>query len=107
MIQQIEAVYEDGLLRPSHPLQLAQHERVRILVLPEGDDELFDPDFAMDESPDTAPSLSEAEHLRERTTPGLTAATPIREKNLRWLLGWQSFVFCPSHAEPRRGSATR
>ena len=59
MIQQIEAVYEDGLLRPSHPLQLAQHERVRILVLPEGDDELFDPDFAMDESPDTAPSLEE------------------------------------------------
>ncbi len=59
MIQQIEAVYEDGLLRPCHPLQLAQHERVRILVLPEGDDELFDPDFAIDEDLDTAPSLEE------------------------------------------------
>ena len=59
MIQQIEAVYEDGLLRPSHPLQLAQHERVRLLVLTEGDDELFDPDFAMDENPGAAPSLEE------------------------------------------------
>lgn len=59
MIQQIEAVYEDGLLRPSQPLQLAQHERVRLLVLPEGDDELFDPDFAIDENPDTPPSLEE------------------------------------------------
>ncbi|MCX7421593.1 MAG: antitoxin family protein [Planctomycetia bacterium] len=59
MMQQIEAIYEDGILRPSQPLQLAQHERVQILVLPKGDDDLFDSDFAMDQNPDLAPSLEE------------------------------------------------
>ena len=59
MMQPIEAIYEDGILRPSQPLQLAQHERVQILVLPRGDDDLFDFDFAMDQNPDLAPSLEE------------------------------------------------
>jgi predicted DNA-binding antitoxin AbrB/MazE fold protein len=30
----IEAVYENGILRPIHPLPLADHERVMITVEP-------------------------------------------------------------------------
>jgi predicted DNA-binding antitoxin AbrB/MazE fold protein len=45
MIQQIDAVYENGLLRPSQSLRLAEHERVRITVVTDDDDELLDDNF--------------------------------------------------------------
>lgn len=32
MVQQVEAVYENGLLRPLEPLNLADSQRVRITV---------------------------------------------------------------------------
>ena len=45
MIQQIDAVYENGVLRPTQPLPFAEHERVRVTVVPDGDEDLLDQDF--------------------------------------------------------------
>lgn len=50
MIQQIDAIYENGLLRPSQPLRLAEHERVQVLIVPQGEDDLIDRDFTIDTS---------------------------------------------------------
>ena len=32
MLQSVEAIYEDGVLKPLEPLQLAEHQRVRVSV---------------------------------------------------------------------------
>jgi predicted DNA-binding antitoxin AbrB/MazE fold protein len=32
----VEAVYEDGVLKPAHPLPLQEHERVTVTVAPAG-----------------------------------------------------------------------
>jgi predicted DNA-binding antitoxin AbrB/MazE fold protein len=32
MVQRIDAVYENGLLRPLEPLQLSEHERVSVTI---------------------------------------------------------------------------
>ena len=45
MIQQIDAVYENGVLRPTQPLRLSEHERVRVTVVPKGDEDLPEQDF--------------------------------------------------------------
>lgn len=45
MIQQIDAVYENGVLRPTQPLRLSEHERIRVTVVPEVDEDLLDQDF--------------------------------------------------------------
>jgi predicted DNA-binding antitoxin AbrB/MazE fold protein len=45
MIQQIDAVYENGVLRPTQPLRLSEHERFRVTVIPEVDEDLLDHDF--------------------------------------------------------------
>jgi predicted DNA-binding antitoxin AbrB/MazE fold protein len=34
MTRTVEAVYEDGVLKPSQPLPLREHERVRLTVQP-------------------------------------------------------------------------
>lgn len=31
----VEAIYENGVLRPKQPLQLKEHEKVRITIQPE------------------------------------------------------------------------
>lgn len=59
MIQQIDAVYEDGLLRPSQPLSLAEHERVRIMVIPHGHDDLLDDNFEISDESSVPASLEE------------------------------------------------
>ena len=41
----MELVYENGVLRPTQPLRLAEHERFRITVVPDGDEDLLDQDF--------------------------------------------------------------
>ena len=33
---EIEAVYEDGVLKPKHPLPLQEHQRVKVVVRDEG-----------------------------------------------------------------------
>jgi predicted DNA-binding antitoxin AbrB/MazE fold protein len=35
MAEIVTAVYEQGVLRPLHPLELKEHQRVRLQVLPE------------------------------------------------------------------------
>ena len=32
----IEATYENGVLKPSHPLPLKEHERVEVIIKPKG-----------------------------------------------------------------------
>ncbi len=59
MIQQIDAVYENGLLRPSRSLQLAEHERVRIMVVTDDHDDLLDDDFAAGREFDADVSLED------------------------------------------------
>ena len=59
MIQQIDAVYENGLLRPSQSLQLAENERVRITVVTDDHDDLLDDDFAAGREFDADVSLED------------------------------------------------
>ena len=58
MIQQFDAVYENGLLRPSHPLQLAEQERVHVLIISPDDDDLLDREFTI-EAEDVPVELAE------------------------------------------------
>jgi predicted DNA-binding antitoxin AbrB/MazE fold protein len=37
-MQEIPAIYENGVLRPLEPLQLAEHQRVRVSIAPEVSD---------------------------------------------------------------------
>ena len=59
MIQQFDAVYENGILRPSQLLHLAEHERVRIMVLTDGQDELLDESFGVGDESDATPRLED------------------------------------------------
>lgn len=59
MIQQIDAIYENGLLRPSQSLRLAEHERVRITVVTGDHDDLLDDNFAVGQDFDADVSLEE------------------------------------------------
>ena len=59
MIQQVDAVYENGLLRPSQSLRLAEHERVRITVVTDDHDDLLDDNFAVGQEFDASVSLAE------------------------------------------------
>ena len=44
MRQQIDAIYENGLLRPLEPLQLAEHQRVSVTVEAPADSPWMDRD---------------------------------------------------------------
>jgi predicted DNA-binding antitoxin AbrB/MazE fold protein len=63
MSKQIEAIYENGVLRPLEPLDLDEYQRVTITVADEGEGEedLFDPAFTRwcAEQSHNAPSLEE------------------------------------------------
>ena len=59
MIQQFDAVYENGILRPSQLLHLAEHERVRIMVMTGDQDELLDDNFGVGHESDATPSLED------------------------------------------------
>jgi predicted DNA-binding antitoxin AbrB/MazE fold protein len=46
MSKQIEAIYENGVLRPLEPLKLDEHQRVTVTIAEEsGEEDLFDPAF--------------------------------------------------------------
>ena len=45
MIVHIDAVYENGVLRPLEPLALAENERVRVAVHSTTEEDLLDRDF--------------------------------------------------------------
>ena len=63
MSKQIEAIYENGVLRPLEPLDLDESQRVTITIADEGEGEkdLFDPAFTRwcAEQSRNAPSLEE------------------------------------------------
>jgi len=63
MSKQIEAIYENGVLRPLEPLGLDEHQRVTITIAEEGtgEEDLFDPAFTRwcAEQSRNAPSLEE------------------------------------------------
>ncbi len=59
MIQQIDAVYENGVLRPTQLLRLAEHERVHITVVTDDHDDLLDDNFLAGREFDAAPSLED------------------------------------------------
>ena len=63
MSKQIEAIYENGVLRPLAPLSLDEHQRVTITITEESreDEDLFDPAFTQwcAEQSHDAPSLEE------------------------------------------------
>ena len=42
MVQQVEAIYENGILRPLHPLNLKESEHVQLSVSPKVPDALDD-----------------------------------------------------------------
>ena len=45
MAKHIEAIYEDGVLRPLEPLILPNRERVRLTITKAGDEEWMDVEF--------------------------------------------------------------
>jgi predicted DNA-binding antitoxin AbrB/MazE fold protein len=63
MSKQIEAIYENGVLRPLVPLSLEEHQRVTITIAEDSEEEedLFDPEFTRwcTEQSQNAPSLEE------------------------------------------------
>jgi len=63
MSKQIEAIYENGVLRPLEPLDLDEYQRVTITIADdgEGEEDLFDPAFTQwcAEQSRNAPSLEE------------------------------------------------
>ena len=62
---QVEAIWENGVLRPIHPLDLIEHERVTVEVLPAG---------VKSPAPSTDPRLIDAIREQIRTSgpvPGL------------------------------------
>jgi predicted DNA-binding antitoxin AbrB/MazE fold protein len=63
MGKQVEAIYENGVLRPLVPLGLEEHQRVTITIAEdnEAEEDLFDPEFTRwcAEQSKNAPSLEE------------------------------------------------
>ena len=63
MSKQIEAIYENGVLRPLVPLSLDEHQRVMITIADDSveEEDLFDPAFTRwcAEQSHNAPSLEE------------------------------------------------
>jgi len=63
MSKPIEAIYENGILRPLEPLALEEHQRVTITIAEDGEvqEDLFDPEFTQwcTEQSHNAPSLEE------------------------------------------------
>ena len=63
-MKQLEAVYEEGVLRPLEPLELEEHQRVTITIRETGDalDDLDDVDFRQwcaQEAGEDVPSIEE------------------------------------------------
>ena len=86
MSKQIEAIYENGVLRPLEPLSLDEHQRVTITITEESgeEDNLFDPAFTQwcaEQSRD-APSLEEVRQALSKIQ-GSMADVVIAERDER------------------------
>ena len=75
MIQQIDAVYENGVLRPTQPLRLSEHERVRVVVVPDGDEDLLDQDFhSSDDELDASVTLEQVHAVMSKIRGSMDSA---------------------------------
>jgi predicted DNA-binding antitoxin AbrB/MazE fold protein len=68
---QVEAVWEDGVLRPIRPLELAEHQRVTVEVL--------DPDSIVP-SPETDPALLESIRMQLRDSGPAPGIEEVRRR---------------------------
>lgn len=87
MTEIVTSVYERGVLRPLHPVDLHEHQTVRLQVLPESEDDaelvvealvqtgLLTPPSGRSEIP--SPSAEERRELAER--PGQVRGKPLSE----------------------------
>jgi len=86
MSKQIEAIYENGVLRPLEPLGLDERQRVTITIVEEGagEDDLFDPEFTRwcAEQTRKAPSLEEVRKALSKIR-GSMADVVIAERDER------------------------
>ena len=86
MSKQIEAIYENGVLRPIEPLSLDEHQRVTITIADdgEGEEDLFDPAFTQwcAEQSRNAPSLGEVRQALSKIQ-GSMADVVITERDER------------------------
>jgi len=87
MATRIEAIYENGVLRPVTPLALAEHERVTLTIESDDDDEDLDHAFIAECKAKTAargrvPTFEEMQD-RLRHVPGSFAELIIQERGER------------------------
>ena len=86
MSKLIEAIYENGVLRPLEPLDLEEHQRVTITIAEdgEGQEDLFDPEFThwCAEQSRNAPSLEEVRQAMSKIQ-GSMADVVITERDER------------------------
>jgi predicted DNA-binding antitoxin AbrB/MazE fold protein len=86
MRKQIEAIYENGVLRPLVPLGLEEHQRVTITIAEDGgaEEDLFDPEFTQwcAEQSSNAPSLEEVRQALSKIR-GSMAEVVIAERDER------------------------
>jgi predicted DNA-binding antitoxin AbrB/MazE fold protein len=86
MSKLIEAIYENGVLRPLEPLDLEEHQRVTITIADDGgaQEDLFDPEFIQwcTEQSRHAPSLEEV-HRSLSKIQGAMADVVIAERDER------------------------
>lgn len=61
MIQSLEAIFENGMLRPMKPLDLKEHQIVTVVVQDHCEEPWLDTDFleASEDANDAGPSLQE------------------------------------------------
>ena len=85
MIQQVEAVYENGVLRPLAPVALSESQRVRITIIgPDAGHDLLDRDLleravAEVEAMNDLPTIEQVRKLLS-TIPGSVAESVIAER---------------------------
>ena len=77
MAEIVTAVYENGVLRPLRPLNLREHQTVRLQVLPE--------EPARDEVEEVIQSLVAAGLMRPRPNRGTPPPDPVSEEERRRL----------------------
>lgn len=86
MSKLIEAIYENGVLRPLEPLGLEEHQRVTVTIAEDGErqEDLFDPEFTQwcAEQSRNAPSLEEVRQSLSKIQ-GSMADVVIAERNER------------------------
>ena len=78
MTRTVSAVYENGVLRPSEPLPLAEHQKVNVTVsdAPDRAEAWLDHEYmaAIDAMDESAPTLEEVRQILSKTSGKLSDA---------------------------------